>query len=182
MFDWKKKHCKEKANTLFVSAYLTFEWTLLFAKGAQLLAKPELAYGLAKGDQTDSQVGSQVAKNRKFHAYHWLMRFYNNRLLAIKLCRLALGGQTVKNFRPNLSSNKVNASRRKSTQVGGQTKHKWEASPKLASTCETICSGLNITNPSPTQNTKRVGTVFQTACTRRHSFKNPEGSHVMAEG
>ena len=33
-------------------------------------AKPELAYGLAKGGQTDSQVGLQVAKNRKFHAYH----------------------------------------------------------------------------------------------------------------
>ena len=42
-------------------------------------AKPELAYGLAKGGQTDSQVGSQVAKVRKFHAYHWLtMRFYND--------------------------------------------------------------------------------------------------------
>ena len=36
-------------------------------------AKPELAYGLAKGG--DSQVGSQVAKSRKFHAYYWLMRF-----------------------------------------------------------------------------------------------------------
>ena len=46
-------------------------------------AKPELAYGLVKGGQTDSQVGAQVAKKRKFHAYHWLMRFYNNRLLAI---------------------------------------------------------------------------------------------------
>ena len=45
-------------------------------------AKPELAYGLAKGGQTDSQVGSQVAKSCKFHAYHWLMCSYNNRLLA----------------------------------------------------------------------------------------------------
>ena len=32
------------------------------------LANPELAYGLAKGGQTDSQDGSQVAKSRKFHA------------------------------------------------------------------------------------------------------------------
>ena len=48
-------------------------------------AKPELAYGLAKDGQTDSQ----VAKSCKFHAYHWLIRFYNNRLLAINLCRLA---------------------------------------------------------------------------------------------
>ena len=30
-------------------------------------AKPELAYGLAKGGQTDSQVSSQVAKIRKLH-------------------------------------------------------------------------------------------------------------------
>ena len=34
-------------------------------------AKPELAYGLVMGGQTDSQVGSQVTKSRKFHAYHW---------------------------------------------------------------------------------------------------------------
>ena len=66
--------------------------------------KPELAYGLAMGGQTDSQVGSQVAESRKFHAYHWLMRLYNNRLLAIYL-------------RPNLSSTKVSTSRRKSMQV-----------------------------------------------------------------
>ena len=70
--------------------------------------------------------------SRKFHAYNWLMRFYNN------LCRLALGGQTVKDLRPNFSSTKANAgyaSRCKSTQVGGQTKRKLNASPKLASTC-----------------------------------------------
>ena len=42
--------------------------------------KPELAYGLSMGGQTDSQVGSQVYAS----------------LLAINLCRLALGGQTVK--------------------------------------------------------------------------------------
>ena len=33
-------------------------------------AKIELAYRLAMGGQTDSPVGSQVAKSRKFHAYH----------------------------------------------------------------------------------------------------------------
>ena len=113
--------------------------------GQRKFAKPELAYGLAKGGQTDSQVGSQVAKSRKFHAYHWLMRFYNNRLLAINLCRLALGGQTVKNLRLLASkfeldqsqrkSTQVDAIRRKSTQVGGQTKRKLNASRKLALTC-----------------------------------------------
>ena len=69
------------------------------------------------GGQTDSQVGSQVAKSRKFHAYHWLMRFYNNRLLAINLCRLALGGQTVKNLRRLASKFELDQSQRKSTQV-----------------------------------------------------------------
>ena len=115
-------------------------------------AKPELVYGLAKGGLTDSQVGSQVAKSHKFHAYHWLMCFYNNRLLAINLCWLALGGQTVKNlhllaskFELNQSQRKsmqVVASRYKSTQVGGQTKHKLNASPKLVSTCESVWPGL----------------------------------------
>ena len=63
------------------------------------IAKPNLVYGLVKGGQTDSQVSSQVAKNCKFHAHNWLMRFYNNRLLVINLCRLVLGVQTVKNLR-----------------------------------------------------------------------------------
>ena len=79
-------------------------------------ANPELAYGLAKGGQMDSQVSSQVAKSRKFHAYHWLMRFYNNRLLAINLCRNLA--------RPKLTQ--VHASRRKWLA-------KRNASPKLAS-------------------------------------------------
>ena len=79
-------------------------------------AKPEFAYGLAKGDQTDLQVDSQVAKSRKFHAYHWLMRFYN-RLLAINLCRLALGGQTVKNLRRLAYEFELDQSQRKLSQV-----------------------------------------------------------------
>ena len=87
-------------------------------------AKPELAYGLVMAGQTDSQVGSQVAKSRKFHTYHWLMRFYNNRLLAINLCRLALGGQTMKNLRRLACKFELDQSQRKSTQVGGQTKRK----------------------------------------------------------
>ena len=50
--------------------------------------------GLAKCGQTDSQVGSQVHASRKRPSispiYSWL---------AINLCRLALGGRTVKNLR-----------------------------------------------------------------------------------
>ena len=74
-------------------------------------AKPKLAYGLAKGGQMDSQVGSQVAKSCKFHVHRWLMRFYNNRLLGINLCQLVLGGQTVR----NLCLNQLDQSQRKST-------------------------------------------------------------------
>ena len=75
------------------------------------------AWRLSKEGQTDSQVGWQVTKIRKFHAYHWLMRFYNNRLLAINLCRLALGGQTVKNLCLLVSKFELDQSQRKSTQV-----------------------------------------------------------------
>ena len=95
-------------------------------------AKPELACGLGMGGQTDSQVGSQVAKSRKFHAYHWLMHFYN-RLLAI-LCGMC----------PNSSLTKVSASPRKLSQVGGQTKCRLNPSSKLASTCESIWPGLYV--------------------------------------
>ena len=72
-------------------------------------AKPELAYGLAKGGQTDSQVGSQVAKSRKFHAYNWLMTDY--------LSQLAPGGQTVKSLRLLASKFELDQSQRKSMQV-----------------------------------------------------------------
>ena len=46
------------------------------------------------------------------------MRFYNNRLFAINLCRLALGGQTVKkNLRLLASKFEVDQSPRKSLEV-----------------------------------------------------------------
>ena len=80
--------------------------------------KPELAYGLAKGGQLDKlQVDLQVAKSHKFHTYHWLMHFYDNRLLAINLCRLALGGQTVKNLSLLASKFELDQSQCKSSQV-----------------------------------------------------------------
>ena len=100
-------------------------------------ANPELAYGLAKGSQTDSQVGSQVAKSSKFHTYHWLMRFYNNRLLAINLCRLALGGQTVKNVRLLASKFELDQSRRKWV-----AKRNASSTQKRMSTSESVWPGL----------------------------------------
>ena len=39
-------------------------------------------------------------------------------------------------------STQVDTSRHKPTQVGGQTKRKLNASPKLASTCESVWPGL----------------------------------------
>ena len=41
-----------------------------------------------------SQTDSEVTESRKFHAYHWLMRFYNVQQIACDQ-RLALGDQTV---------------------------------------------------------------------------------------
>ena len=71
----------------------------------------------------------------------------------INLCRLALGGQTVKKLsllaskyeldQSQRKSTQVVPSRCKSTQVGGQTKRKLNASPKLASTCKFVWPGLN---------------------------------------
>ena len=92
--------------------------------------KPELAYGLAMGGQTDSQVGSkftQVAKSRKFHVYTDDLRS-DLRWVAKRL-------RTFVDLRTNLSSTTVNPSHRKSTQVGGQTKRKLKASRKRALTC-----------------------------------------------
>ena len=53
----------------------------------------------------------------KFHAYHWLIRFYNNRLLTINLCQLALGGQTVKDLCLLASKFELDQSQHKSMQV-----------------------------------------------------------------
>ena len=95
---------------------------------ASLFAKPELANGLAKGGQTDSQVGSQVAKSRKFHTYHWLMRFYNNIFSTCdQLVPTCAGWPNGKKnlrllgckFKLDQSQRKSTQSRRKSTQVDG---------------------------------------------------------------
>ena len=85
------------------------------------------------GGQTVSQVGSQVHGSRK---KSWISRIYS--WLAIgNLCRLALGGQTVKNLRRFASTciriwarpKSINAGHRKSSQVGGKTKRKLNARP-----------------------------------------------------
>ena len=141
------KHVSKSCNFVLVIK----SWPKVDASQRKF-AKPQLAYGLVKGGQTDSQVGSQVARSSKFHVYRWLMCFYNNRFLAISLCRLAVGGQTVTNLRllvakfelnrSQRKSTQVVASQRKLTQVGGQRKRKLNASPKLVLTCESIWPGL----------------------------------------
>ena len=64
---------------------------------------------------------------------------------AINLCRLVStcvgwsnGEKKFVNLRTNLSSTKVNASHRKSTQVGGQAKRKLNASRKPVLTCDDL--------------------------------------------
>ena len=87
------------------------------------VCKPELAYGLAMGGQADSQVGSQVHASHKnsqlSSIYSWL---------AINLCRLALGGQTVKNLRRLAYEFELDQSQRKWVA-------KRNASRKLSLTC-----------------------------------------------
>ena len=87
--------------------------------------EPELAYELAMGGHTDSQVGSQVHASRIYtvHLQSTCVRWPNGEKLASTCVRIR-------------ASTKVNASQRKSTQVDGQTKHKLNASRKRASTCE----------------------------------------------
>ena len=75
-------------------------------------ARPELAYELGKGRQMDSQVVSQVHSSRKKSQ---IPRIY--RLLAINLCRLALGGQTVKNLRRLAYKFELHQSQHTSSQI-----------------------------------------------------------------
>ena len=84
--------------------------------------------------------------SRKFHAYNWLMRFYNN------LCRLALGGQTVKDaskFQFDQSQRRL----RKSMQVDASGWPNETQVERKSKTCvdllvrlaRTLCSGDEIT-------------------------------------
>ena len=95
----------------------------LWPNGLASQRKPELAYGLAMGGQADSQVGSQVHASHKnsqlSSIYSWL---------AINLCRLALGGQTVKNLRWLAYEFELDQSQRKWVA-------KRNASRKLSLTC-----------------------------------------------
>ena len=61
------------------------------------------------------------------------MRFYNNRLLAINLCRLSLGGQTVKNLRLLASKFELDQSQHKSTQVVASRRKEVQNLRRLAS-------------------------------------------------
>ena len=83
------------------------------------------------------------------------------RLLAINLCRLALGGQMVKNLRPNLSSTKVNASPRKSSQVDASPR-KWVAKRSASWT--------------QVQNLRRIASPFGQGL---RSLQNVQGWHDM---
>ena len=79
----------------------------------------------------------QVVKSRTFHAYHWLMRFYNNRLLAINLCRLALGGQTVKNLRLPASVRLAKIPTQSKMNATDHTRLYWPHNPFYIQLCYT---------------------------------------------
>ena len=86
--------------------------------------------GCQSGVRKSARKFKQVAKTRRFHAYtnaSWWT--------CVNLRRVAKRWKTSVDLRSNLSSTKVNASYRKSTQVGGQKTRKLNASPKLKLTC-----------------------------------------------
>ena len=87
------------------------------------------------GGQTGSQVGSQLSSRKSYKVIIFVH---------INMACVDLSGQTVKNVvrvpfvrkRTFTNEYELDQSQRKSTQVGGQTKRKLYASPKLALTCE----------------------------------------------
>ena len=99
-----------------------FKWTRKSTQVNASLQNENLRTDLRRVARRIRKFDWQVAKSRNlFHTYNWLMRFYN-RLLAINLCRLALGGQTVKTcvyLRPKSSSTK------ESTRVHASRCMKW---------------------------------------------------------
>ena len=79
--------------------------------------------GLAMASgQKDSQVGSQIHASRKKSS---ISRIYS--WLAINLCRLALGGQTVKILRRLVYEFELDQSKSKSSQVRASPTRKWVA-------------------------------------------------------
>ena len=96
--------------------------------------KPELAYVLAMGGQTDSQVGSkftQVAKSRTFHVYTDDLRS-----ACVDLRWVAKRLKTFVDLRTNLSSTTVNTSHRKSTRVkASERPNETQVEGKKSKTC-----------------------------------------------
>ena len=82
------------------------------------------------GGQADSQVGSQVHASRKSKISHTVYRW-----LVINLCRLTLGGQTVKNLRRLAYEFELEQNKRKSSKIHISQRNqiaKWNASRKCA--------------------------------------------------
>ena len=111
-------------------------------------AKPELAYGLATGGQTDSQVHA----SRKFHSY-----IVHLKSACVDLCT-------------DLSLTKVHASQCK--LVGGQMKCKLNASRKLGLTCESVGQDFSPSS-EPKCACSDEGLMFETAKITLHSPYDP---------
>ena len=71
------------------------------------------------------------------------MRFYNNRLLAINLCQLVLGGQTVRILHLLASKFELDQSQRKSTQVDA-SRRKWVANETQVECKSKTCVDLQV--------------------------------------
>ena len=102
--------------------------------GRRNFAKPKLAYGLAMGGQTDSQVGLQV----KFHTS--CKKSYISRMM--QLGWLSKRCKTCGGLRTNLGSTKINASQRKRVAKGDASRMQVETLRGHALTCESGWPGL----------------------------------------
>ena len=146
-------------------------------------ASPRGRHGLKKRTRRSTQVckartcvrtcegwpngfASRLASSRKsqtglkFHAH-----IVDLRSTCVDLRWVAKRWKTCVDLRTSLSSTKVNASRRKSTQVGSQTKRKLNASQKLASTCESVWPRLKSRNYTKNTNYS-VTWRAQSACVK----------------
>ena len=110
VFSWQKQDSQHKTKALAKHSQVD-------TSQRKFVKQEFVSIQTCKGWPNGFTVNSQVAKSRKFHVHNWLMCFYNNRLLAINLCRLVLGGQMVKNLHLLASKFELEQSQRKSTQV-----------------------------------------------------------------
>ena len=96
------------------------------------------------------QVGASSQNQNLRTDVRWVAKWIRNspklqKRLAIDFCRLALGGQTVKNLRLLPYEFQLGQIQCKSSEIRANPRKcmvKRNASPKIASTCESVWTGL----------------------------------------